>query len=64
MKAKELREKSVAELDSLVRENAKTLFGARINQATGEVEKTHQYGQLRRDIARAKTIIREKQAAK
>lgn len=64
MKAKELREKSVAELDSLVRENSKTIFGMRNNKATGEVEKTHQYMHLRRDIARAKTIIREKQAAK
>ena len=64
MKAKELREKSVAELESLVRDDAKTLFGMRNNKATGEVEKTHQYTQLRRDIARAKTIIRQKQAAK
>jgi large subunit ribosomal protein L29 len=64
MKAKELREKSVAELDSLVRDNAKTLFTMRNSKTTGEVEKTHQFVQLRRDIARAQTIIREKQAAK
>jgi large subunit ribosomal protein L29 len=64
MKAKEIREKSVAELDNLIRENSKTLFGMHMNKATGEVEKTNQYMQLRRDIARAKTILREKQAAK
>lgn len=64
MKAKELREKSVAELDSLVRDNSKTLFTMRNSKTTGEVEKTHQFALLRRDIARAKTIIREKQAAK
>ena len=64
MKAKELREKTPAELASLVRDNEKALFVMRNNKTTGEVEKTHQLTQLRRDIARAKTIIVEKQMAK
>jgi large subunit ribosomal protein L29 len=59
---KQLREKSTAELDVLARDAAKTLFNMRNNKSTGEVEKTHLYVQLRRDIARAKTLIREKNA--
>jgi len=61
-KRKELREKSVAELQVIVRDDVKTLFSMRNNKSTGEVEKTHLYVQLRRDIARIKTIIRQKAA--
>jgi large subunit ribosomal protein L29 len=63
MKAKDLREKSVVELEAQVRDNAKTLFKMLTNKTTGEVEKTHLYVQLRRDIARIKTILRQKQTA-
>jgi ribosomal protein L29 len=60
---KELREKTVAELDLMAREASKTLFTMRNNKTTGEVEKTNLYVQLRHDIARYKTIIAQKQAA-
>lgn len=60
---KELKEKTVAELDLMAREAAKTLFNMHINKTTGEVEKTNLYVQLRRDIARYRTIIAQKQVA-
>ena len=62
-KRKELKEKSVAELEVITRDATRTLFNMRNNKSTGEVEKTHLYVQLRRDIARAKTLISQKTAA-
>ena len=63
MKAKLLREKSVAELEAQARESTRTLFAMRTSNTTGEVEKTHLYVQLRRDIARIQTIVSQKQTA-
>jgi large subunit ribosomal protein L29 len=65
-KRKQLKEKSAAELEVIARDATKTLFNMRNNKSTGEVEKTHLYVQLRHDIARARTLIRQKtaQAAK
>ena len=59
MKASELREKSVAELqDSLVGELEKQ-FKMRMKRATGQLEQTHEMKQVRRDIARIKTVLNE-----
>jgi len=62
MTTKELREKSVQELNNLLSDASKTLFTMRLTKSTGQVEKTHLFTQLRRDIARARTILREKSA--
>lgn len=62
MKAKELKEKSAAELNVMLKEASKTLFGMRTNKNVGQVEKTHLFVQLRRDIARIETILSQKQA--
>ena len=58
---KQLREKTVSELDLMARDAEKTLFKMRNNKTVGEVEKTHLYVELRRNIARIRTIIREKE---
>jgi len=62
MTTKELREKSVQELNNFLSDASKTLFPMRLTKSAGQVEKTHLFTQLRRDIARAKTILREKSA--
>lgn len=62
MKAKEMRELSVAELEKKVTELNQELFNLRFQLHTGHLENTARIGQVRRDIARAKTILREKQA--
>ncbi len=62
MTTKELREKSVQELNNFLTDASKTLFTMRMTKSAGQVEKTHLFTQLRRDIARAKTILREKSA--
>ena len=61
MKATELRQKTVedlsAELDGLQLQQ----FKLRMAKATGQLAKTHQVGQVRKDIARIKTVLTEKQ---
>lgn len=61
MKASELREKSVDELQTQLEELCKEQFNTRMQQATGQLAQTHVVGDLRRDIARVKTLINEKQ---
>ena len=39
------------------------LFNLRFQAATGQVEKTHRVGEIRKDIARIKTVLRAKAAA-
>ena len=41
----------------------KEQFNLRFQAATGQVEKTHRVNEIRKDIARIKTILRAKQAA-
>ena len=40
----------------------KEQFNLRFQRATGQVEKTHRVDQVRKDIARIKTVLRDKQA--
>ena len=61
MKASELRNKSV---DELKQENLNLLeqqFKLRMKRASGQLNHTHELGQVRRDIARVNTILKEKQ---
>jgi large subunit ribosomal protein L29 len=41
----------------------KEQFNLRFQAATGQVEKTHRVGEIRKDIARIKTVLRTKQPA-
>ncbi|MDO9224137.1 MAG: 50S ribosomal protein L29 [Caulobacter sp.] len=41
----------------------KEQFNLRFQAATGQVEKTHRVDEIRKDIARIKTVLRAKQAA-
>jgi len=59
-KAKELRTKNMAELQSEVLELVKAKFGLRMQHATQQLGNTAQLRNIRRDIARAKTILGEK----
>jgi large subunit ribosomal protein L29 len=60
MKASELKEKSVedlkTELNGLLREQ----FNLRMQKGTGQLSQPHRVSQVRRDIARVKTILNEK----
>jgi large subunit ribosomal protein L29 len=64
MNAKELREKSEADLSKELLDLRKAQFGLRMQIATQQLSNTSQIGKVRKDIARVKTIQREKAAAK
>ncbi|HOS96687.1 MAG TPA: 50S ribosomal protein L29 [Deltaproteobacteria bacterium] len=61
MKAKEIREKSVAESSQLRTRLERELMDAQFKKATGQLKDKSLIVKLRRDIARINTIIREKQ---
>jgi len=61
MKAREFRELSTEELQQKDRELVEELFNLRFQLATGQIEKVGRINTVRRDIARVKTIQRERQ---
>ena len=63
MKAAELRQKDVAGIEAEVKALQKAHFGLRMQKATQQLNNTATLRSTRRDIARAKTILAEKQAA-
>jgi large subunit ribosomal protein L29 len=63
MKTTELRQKDVAGLQTEVKELQKAHFGLRMQKATQQLNNNASLRITRRDIARAKTILVEKQSA-
>ena len=63
MKAKELRAMSVADLEAKVNDLKKDLFFLRMQHATNQLDNPVKIAAVKRDIARIKTIIREKETA-
>jgi large subunit ribosomal protein L29 len=63
MDAKELRSKSATELADELVKLRKEQFALRMQRATGQAPKPDQFGKVRRNIARLKTVLREKQPA-
>ncbi|HSB04256.1 MAG TPA: 50S ribosomal protein L29 [Thermodesulfobacteriota bacterium] len=64
MKAKDLRLLSEGELFEKERELSEELFNLRFQQATGQLENVMRVPQVKRDVARVKTILREKGLSK
>jgi large subunit ribosomal protein L29 len=60
MKASELREKTVSDLNDLLLELRKEQFNLRMQNATGQLNQVDQFGKIRVDVARIKTILNEK----
>ena len=60
MKASELRTKSVDELNKELLDLLKAQFGLHMQLATQQLSNTSQMSKVRRDIARVRTLIREK----
>lgn len=58
---KDLREKSVAELNETIINSKKELFDLRIQKATQKLENTAKIKSAKKMIARAKTVIVEKE---
>ena len=64
MKTTELRQKDVAGIETEIKALQKAHFGLRMQKATQQLGNTGTLRTTRRDIARAKTILAQKQAAK
>ncbi|MSQ62481.1 MAG: 50S ribosomal protein L29 [Betaproteobacteria bacterium] len=62
MKANELRAKSGDELQKELNELLRAQFGLRMQHATQQLANTSQIRKVRRDIARARTVVKEKAA--
>jgi large subunit ribosomal protein L29 len=60
MKASELRAKDIAALEKEITDLLKAHFGLRMQKATQQLGNTSQLGNVKRDIARAKTILAQK----
>ena len=60
MKASELKEKSVEELQGLLRGERETQFKLRMQKATGQLNQSHLIGNARKNIARIKTALNQK----
>ncbi len=63
MKASELRQKTIAELQEELRERLREQFNLRMQKGAGQLTQTHRLAQVRRDIARIYTVINEKKRA-
>ncbi len=63
MKIDDIRGMTPDQLSETLLNLKKEQFNLRFQAATGQVEKTHRVDQVRKDIARIKTVLRSKQAA-
>ena len=64
MKASDVRAKTLDEMNDDLAALKKEQFNLRFQKATGQLEKTARVKEVRRDIARIRTIIAERSAAK
>ena len=63
MKANELTAMTKDQLEEQVKELKSQLFSLRFQLATGQLQNTMQIGETKRDIARCKTVLRQKEQA-
>ena len=61
MKANDVRKMSAAELEAKLTELKKNLFTLRMQHATNQLDNPIQIAAVKKDIARVKTILREKE---
>jgi large subunit ribosomal protein L29 len=60
MKASDLREKSSEELQQQLLDLLRDQFNLRMQKSTGQLNQTHLLTQVRKDIARVKTVLNQK----
>ena len=63
MKAKEIRNMSSAELETKLADLKKDLFNLRLQHATNQLDNVNKITEVKRDIARVNTVLRELQLA-
>ena len=63
MKAKELRDLSDEELVKRLAESRENLFNLRFQNVTGQLDNNARLGELRKDVARINTLLRQREIA-
>ena len=63
MKMDKIRELTMTELDAELKKNKNELFNLRFQHVTGQLENPMRITEVKRDIARIKTVIRENELA-
>jgi len=61
MKASQMREQTLQELQDKERDLSEQLFALRLQKVTGQLEKPARVRQVRKDLARVLTLLRERQ---
>ena len=61
MKTNEIRKLSTEEINKKIAESKEELFNLRMTQATGSLENPSRIRELRKTVARLKTILRERE---
>ena len=61
MKVKEIRDLTTEQIVAKIKETKEELFNLRFQQATGNLEKPSRIRELRHDVARLKTVLRERE---
>jgi len=61
MKAKDLKEKTIEELEKSLEELKKNLFSLKFQKASGQLDNPMTIANLKKDVARINTVIREKE---
>ena len=64
MKVNEIRNLTTEEINNKIKETKEELFNLRFASATGNLEKPSRINELRKEVARMKTIIRERELDK
>ncbi|MGI9229440.1 MAG: 50S ribosomal protein L29 [Gammaproteobacteria bacterium] len=59
MKAAELRDKNPEELDTMLNDELRKLFRLRMQKGSGQLGNPSEFRQIRRDVARIKTVMHE-----
>ena len=61
IKMTEIRKLTTKELNKKLEENKKELFNLKFSLATGNLEKPHRIKELRHEVAKIKTVLRERE---
>lgn len=61
IKMTEIRKLTTQELNKKLEENKKELFNLKFSASTGNLEKPHRIKELRHEVAKIKTVIRERE---
>ena len=64
MKIAEIRKLTTEDLSKKLEENKKELFNLKFAASTGRLEKPHKIKELRHEVAKIKTVIRERELSK